>query len=297
MNTETMLALDTVIKLKDYSAYRFRAEVDWIELRIVTVKPTNFQTVKRRLGVTYVEAMNEDLGGAATVFKAKFQAPRSWADISERIKHLTDDHPLAERIKVEQVEIAFDAYSNQQSHHQLVEMALQFYRGAAKLVSNNRRASKSKTEASNNLLVTTEVQGMLSDGYNIYIGNELDNERQHIYVKETDAAHPLPVDQHRARTEFTLNGEKVSEPLFEVWNEHDFKQYAPYFKFRQLKDDLPLTTAHARHSLAQFGECRPRKARNGNTRLFSSSTAADAKLNAIAFDSLRELSRRWKAKA
>ena len=277
MSTQTLLALDTEIKLKDYSAYRFRAEVDWMELRIVTVKPTNFQTVKRRLGVTYVEALNEDLGGAATVFKAKFQAPRSWADINERVKHLTHDHPLADPIRVEQVEIAFDAYSNEQSHHQLVEMALQFYRGATKLVSTNRRASKSKTEASNNLLVTTEVHKMLSDGYNIYIGNESDDERQHIYVKETDVAKPLPIDQHRARTEFTLKGEKVPEPMFEAWSEHDFKQYAPYFKFRQLKEDLPLTTAHARHSLAQFGECRTRKARNGNTRLFSSSTVADAK--------------------
>ncbi len=297
MSTPTLIALDTAIKFKDYSAYRFRAEVDWIELRIITVKPTNFQTVKWRLNVPYVEALNADAGGAATVFKTKFQSPRCWAEVNERIQCLAEDHQLAEPIKVERVEIAFDAYSKALSRPQLVEMALQFYRAAQKLVSTNRRVSKTKRDRSTNLLVASEVKTALTDGFNIYIGEESDAERQHIYVKETDAANPLPLDQQRARTEFTLAGQKITEPMFNAWMEHDFTQFAPYFKFRQLKNPLPPSVAHARHMLAQYGECRPRRVPNGNTRLFSSSTTADAKLNALAFDALRELTRRWKAKA
>lgn len=291
-NTVATVLQPHTFQLADYSGYRFRAEVDWIELRITTTAPTNFQTVKRRLGVEYVTPIGESDGGACKDFSVKFQAPRSWVEVDERLKRLTVDHPLACSVKVTGVEIALDAYSRAQSRDELVEMAARFYRGASKLVSDNRRASKSKG-ASQRLETLGQVQALLADGYNIYIGSVSDLQRQHIYMKETDSSAALPTEKHRARTEFTLTGDKVPELEFEAWRGQNFTAFAPYFKFRRLKDDLQPLVELPLRSAAQIGERRPRKTAQGYSRSFSRNTEADRKLNALAFDALRELTRRW----
>ena len=282
------------IQLADYSPYRFRAEVDWIELRIDTAAPTNFQTVRRRLDVEYVTPVGESNGGACTAFSVKFQAPRSWSDINQRLKELTVDHPLARPVKVIGIEVALDAYSQAHIRDDLVDMTVRFYRSASKLSSPNRRASKSKGR-SHGLETVSQLRALIADGFNIYIGETDDQERQHIYLKETDSSAALPTALHRARTEFTLRGVKVPVHEFSAWRELNFTAFAPYFKFRCLKDNLPAVMAMALHSAAQIGERRPRKAAKGYCRKFSPNTQADAKLNALAFDALRELTRRWRS--
>jgi len=276
----------------DYSGFRFRAEVDWIELKITTASPTNFQTVKRRLGVGYAEPIDEGAGGSCSQFKVRFQAPRSWDEVQERLQCLAADHPLACPVTVTGVEIALDAYSRSQNRDELVQMAARFYRSASKLVSENRRASKGKGE-SHGLETLTQVQQLLADGFNIYVGDTQDPERQHIYLKETDSRESLPLAEHRARIEFTLKDDRVPQASFSEWRKYDFTSFAPYFKFRRLREDPPLLVAAPLQSSAQVGERRPRRTPNGHPRMFSRSTQADRKLNALAFDALRELNRRW----
>lgn len=282
------------VQTTDYSHYRFRAEVDWIELRIVTIVPTNFQTVRRRLGVGFADPKDSGAGGACTEFSVKFQAPKSWSTIQESLKELTVDHPLAEPVVVTGIEIALDAYSINQVRDELVEMATHFYHGATLLASENRRASKRQGE-SYGLETLPQLQNLIANGYNIYIGNQSDPERQHIYLKETDSSTALPLNQHRARTEFTLEREKLPTRSFQDWQGHDFTKFAPYFKFRRLKSDLPPVIAVPMRMMAQVGERRARKTPQGHYRAFSRSTVADSKLNALAFDALRELNRRWRA--
>lgn len=282
------------VQTTDYSHYRFRAEVDWIELRIVTIVPTNFQTVRRRLGVGFADPRDAGAGGACTEFSVKFQAPKSWTAIRERINELTVDHGLAQPVMVIGIEIALDAYSADQHRGELVEMATHFYHGAAKLVSDNRRASKRQGE-SYGLETLPQLQNLIADGYNVYIGNQTDPERQHIYLKETDSSTDLPPHLQRARIEFTLEREKLPTQSFHDWQGHDFTTFAPYFKFRRLKCDLPPMIAAPMREMAQVGERRGRKTPQGHYRAFSRSTVADFKLNALAFDALRELNRRWRA--
>lgn len=284
----------TSIQLADYSRYRFRAEVDWIELRIVTATPTNFQTVKRRLGVDFVEPEGSGLGGACTEFSVKFQSPASWAEIDARLRTLTADHSFGEPVAVTGVEIALDAYSRNNSRDDLIEMTASFYRCACKLVSTNRRASRKKGE-SQGLNTLPQLRQLVTDGFNIYIGEKTDNQRQHIYLKETDRGGLMPLAEHRARTEVTLTGDQIPEAAFGGWKTRDFTEFASFFKFRSLKPALPLLVAAPLKSSVQIGEARMRKSAKGHCRAFSRSTQADAKLNALAFDALRELSRRWKA--
>ncbi len=284
-----------VDEFTDYSRYRFRAEVDWIELKIVLTKPTNFQTVRRRLDVQFAESDDPGAGGAGVEFTVKIQSPSSWAEVNARLERLTVDHPLAKPVAVTGIEIALDAYSRNESFDDLVEMASRFYREACKLVSSNRRASKTKRDGSYALESADQLRRLVTDGYNIYIGNRTDAERQHIYVKQTDGQSFLPLAQQRARTEFTLTGEKVPELLFNDWREYRFESFAAYFKYRQLKTELPLYLAKPMLTSAQVGERRPRMAHHGKNRSFSRCTQADLKLNALAHDALRELARRWKA--
>jgi len=281
------------VQLVDYSRYRFRAEVDWIDLRIATAVPTNFMTVRNRLNVGYVEPECPSAGGACKEFRVRFQAPKSWADLDDRLQKLTVDHPLAEPVSVTGIEIALDAYSRDHSHDDLVEMTVRFYRCASKLVSSNRRASKGK-HGSHGLETLPQLRSLIADGYNIYIGNLTDDQRQHIYLKETDNKVMLPIAEHRARTEFTLNGNKIPGQNFGSWKTRDFTEFAHFFKFRRLKDDLPLLVAVPLRTRVQIAEARPHRTARGHLRMSSRSTLADLKLNALAFDALRELSRRWR---
>ncbi len=292
--TRSNIVRNDAVELTDYSRYKFRAEVDWIELRIVTTAPTNFQTVRRRLGVGFADPKDSGAGGACTEFYVKFQAPKSWATIQESLKELTVDHRLAEPVMVTGIEVALDAYSINQTRNDLVDMTARFYHGAALVVSDNRRASKRQGE-SYGLETLPQLHNLIADGYNIYIGNQSDTERQHIYLKETDSSTALPPNQHRARTEFTLEREKLPTQSFQDWEGNDFTTFAPYFKFRRLKSDLPPDIAAPKRMMAQVGARRARKTPQGHYRAFSRSTVADSKLNALAFDALRELNRRWRA--
>ncbi len=207
----SMTVLASATQLADYSRYRFRAEVDWIELRIVTTMPTNFQTVKRRLGVEFVEPWAPGLGGACTEFSVKFQSPASWAEIQERLKSLTADHPLAEPSTVTSVEIALDAYSRDHSRDDLIEMTARFYRCATKLVSANRRASRKKGD-SYGLETLPQLRRLVADGYNIYIGNTSDSQRQHTLLSPTCTLCCVAQKASVVSTSFSSNA-RLTEPL------------------------------------------------------------------------------------
>lgn len=74
----------------DYSRFRFRAVVDWIEIEILTERHTNFQTVQEKLRVIlglpegkdpYVQALEKGAGGRATVFRFRIYDPKNWHQV------------------------------------------------------------------------------------------------------------------------------------------------------------------------------------------------------------------------
>mgnify|MGYP000098880485 FL=1 len=279
-----------------YSAYRFEAVIDWIEIKIVLTNASNFDTVRKRLGVPHVEPLNRGAGGAATEFVFKVHDLTSWKDLDKQLARLTHDHPLACPPEVIGIEIAFDAYFVQESRAALVSMASRFYKFSSFVTSHKRRLAGAVKGTGKALVNVTDVNLGLDTGLNIYIGDRGSDLEQHIYVKVTDNnKRPIPVKKHRARSEVTLRGAFLPHMSLDEWRKHNFTKEAKFFKYRELKEDLsPVVESSVSH-IAQVGERRARNRRDGGTRVHSPSTVADAELNAIAYEALRKLTRHMKA--
>lgn len=276
--------------------FRFRAEVDWVELKIVTARPTNFQTVRERLDVPYVEAVHPGPGGAATTFVAKIQDPISWADLEARIARLETSCGLAAPAEVIAIEVALDAYSPTHDHDALVSMAERFYRGLTVLVSDNRRLYRKRGEGES-IRDRRTLRSGLHKLMNVAIGDEGGSRYQHIYIKTVNQGAPIPVAEHRARIEIRLRGEQLPCKALAAWGRHKLTEtMGGYFKFRAEKPCLSLLIATAIQQRAQIGERYSRRRRPSGTRMYSPSTQADRSLNDAAYEALRLLDRRMRGK-
>ena len=281
-----------------YSAFRFRAVIDWIELRLVTEKASNFDTLRKRMEVPYVQAVDKGPGSAATEFLVKIQEPTSWNDVEQRIVKFTWDHPLAEPVSVTGIEVALDVYSRSQDREQLVDMVTRLYRNSTKLISQNRRLARHRHETQS-IASHRSLRRKIAEGFNLYIGNAKDEARQHLYLKGTDSLDGkvihLEPESCRARTEFTLRGKALPCQSLEEWKRHEFTDMADFFKYRTMKTCVDPLMKHALMHVDQIGERRPRPTKDRRPRFFFKSTKADTELNALAYSALRELTKRMKS--
>lgn len=280
----------------NYSHFRLRAAVDWIELEIQTAVPTNFQTIRRMLGVGYVKAQNAGEGGAATIFTFRIQDPARWHDVSAKLLLLPQ---LVTLPKVVGVELALDAYSNAANREELVELAARLHKFDTAPASANRRFGgrwKGDVEAANHF---ASNKRRLMEGRVINVGNKSDPRSQRTYVKSTDNnGVPLQkVQEHRARFENTFKGAGLVDNglpcATEAWECFRFESLSKFYRFRTLKDGLDPITATVMETLVQVGERKTRKRKEGGTRLHAKPTQADTVLNDLARDALRKLSLRW----
>lgn len=297
----------------DYSLFRSRAEVDWIEIEVSTVDRTNHQTVRRRiaerLGETpftnsiHAEPLNKSSGGAASIFCITIQNPQCFGDALGVIDAVSDCLPLAAPPLVTGIEVSIDAYAKKDkgaTQADLVELVAHFYRGLTRPASDNRRfAGRWKGDTKGVNIWLDRVKRDIADGRVIVIGDRDAPISQRIYFKTTDKGGKvtLPEDRRRARIEITLQGAVVSELLGKDLRRLSFEKLSKYFKFRTPDlDKINNLNKMIRHSVENRsvnGERKPRKMRDGSTRLYDTSTCADTKLNKRASDALRELSRRW----
>lgn len=279
-----------------YANYRFRAVVDWISLKIVMQHPTNFDTVRKRMGVPFATPVNEGAGKAATEFIVRIQEPTSWANIEMTLAMLTHDHPLAAPVEVTGIEIAMDAYSRTDNREDLVDMVARFYKFAAVIVSDNHRTSGKGKHSSQGIETYRSLRKRIQEGFNIYIGSTVDPTYQHMYVKETNnknnVVEKLPDSERRARSEFTFSGKDLQHSSLTDWFEHDFTLEARCFKYRKLRRHLNSYARTPLMELAQIGEKKSRRRAMGGTRQYSVSTLADTNLNALTYSALRELTKR-----
>ena len=293
--------LETLVSRTSYSAYKFRAEIDWIELRLEFSAPTNFDTVRKRLDCPYVEPLDEGAGHAATIFNVKIHNPKSWDDLELTLIQLIHDHDLKRAPLVIGIEVALDAYSKAADRDELIDMVCHFYRGAQKLVSANRRLYRTKKDPVFGITDLRNLRKHVAEGYNINVGSRSDGDTvtQHGYVKDTDGDGKvaLSANEHRARFEFTLRGNALPYTSLSAWGRHNFTEQANFFKFRQQKSMTSPSTAAAYANLAQIGERLAPKTGGRGRRVFSKATEADIALNQLSYDALRELTRRMKATA
>lgn len=285
---------------KEYADFRFRAEIDWIELKIRTKKPTNFHTVRKRLDARYAETRNEGSGRAATEFFVRFYSLANWRSIDLALEKLTRDHLLAGPVEVTGIEIALDAYSKPCDRQALVHMTANFYRGLAYLVSKNQRIVFGGKGSVESIPLPKVFLKKIDQGGNIYIGNsepegDLGDPNnwilQHIYLKEVDRKKPLPIKEHRARIEVTLRGIALPQKLLEEWKSHQFTAQSQFFKFRKPKDGLSLLQKSSFEAKSYYGG-KGKKSYSSKRRIYSGVTSADIALNARAYDALKNLSKR-----
>ena len=288
--------------IEEYRDFTFRAEIDWIGIKIRTLKPTNFHTVRNRLEAPYVETFDEGSGGAASEFHIKFYSLKNWQEIDRALEKLTHDHPLAGPVEVTGVEIALDAYSKFHDREALVEMVAKFYCGLTKPISVNQRITPGEKYSAKAIPSFAILLRKIRSGENIYIGNkdpkgDLDNPLswmlQHFYLKQTDRKTSLPVHEQRARVEITLKGIALPHKLLDEWKLHQFTSESSHFKFRKPKTDLTWIEKAIFIGKSQYGAKKQKRSGPKRT-IYSPLTLADIPLNNKAYDALRNLTNRLK---
>jgi hypothetical protein len=289
--------------IAQYQYLRFRAEVDWIEIKICTQKPSNFHTVRTRLEASYVKPLDAGGGGAASEFRIKFYSLKNWQEIDRALANFTHDHPLSRPVEVTGIEIAFDAYSKVNDRQVLAAMTTKFYRGLTYPVSENQRITPGTKGSVTGIPSPKMLVRRVERGENIYIGDRdeptenMDDPhswmKQHFYLKETDTNAPLPIEQHRARVEITLRGLALPHQLLEEWRSHNFTVESQFFKFRKPGRALSWHQQTYMGQVSQYGG--KQKKRSGVRRtIYSAATVADIPLNNKAYDALKNLNKRMK---
>lgn len=103
----------------EYTHYKFRAEVDWIELEIRVARKTQAWRLKEASGFSNVDPINPATGevypnGAkntsTTSFRPRLQNPQNWLEIQKKLKLTHQGFDLVSLPKITAVEIALDAY-------------------------------------------------------------------------------------------------------------------------------------------------------------------------------------------
>lgn len=300
----------------DYSKFRIKACVDWIDLEVQTQRPTNFQAVQRRLKVLlglpgdkvpYVEAQDAGDGSAATVFRCRIHDPACWHDLDRMMRDLGEQLPLVGEPRVAAIEIALDAYSKGAGRDELIELTSRYYRFHTHPTSENRRfAGKCKGDTKGKGVDNYSPENarrMLADGRVIIIGNKSDDLSQRIYFKTTDKG-GLPIadeSKRRARVEVTVQGDAIPISTWGEWASFRFERkennLSRFFTFRKDRNLNSLSPLHRiiLERRPQIGERKEqrRSRKGGGQRWYNSETVADTELNKRARDALRNLSGRW----
>lgn len=298
----------------NYKKFRFNAVIDWIELEIQTVNPTNFQTIKRhieRFGEKppFVNAIDPGAGSAASQFRFKIQDPKNWQHVAAILNGVNDDIPLlVASIKVKSIEVSVDAYSKNATYDELKKLTGRFYRYLTNPVSQNHRFS-GKIEGDVEFICShMDVEKFLALERNICIGNskdddsgfkkyKADDEYMQIYFKKTDnGGTPITVSDYRARIEIRLQGSKLPCSTLSEWRQFKFESLSPYFNFRidnnEIIEKAPEWYRKVVYSVvAQLGAIGANQRRK-----HSLLTLPDKELNNHVYEALRCLSDRMLSK-
>ncbi len=241
----------------------------------------------------FVEPIDKGEGGSATRFAITLQDPQS----ADQVTGLLSDPAIADHLEpffsVLQIEIALDTYRAGPDF-----VARQFWFSTNHVSDNKRLYWDFKGSGKAIPATLTSLGQYIRQGYQIGIGNENDDLYQHAYWKTTDRGGKvsLPPDEHRARFEIRLKGNALPCQTWDDWQCFKFESLAfQFFRFRRLKNDLTPAELLLAERRDDIGQRKTRNRRGGGTRLHSTWTKADAKLNELARDALKNLSKRWRA--
>ena len=275
---------------KRYSDFRFEGFLDWMELRLTLVRPTQTRYLREAIPASwagggkapYVESAGGKECQTDTVFTFRIQDPRSVWIVVYELARLVERFPLARPPEIVGVECGVDAYPTGPGAS-LVDMAETFYRCLSTPASTNRRitgAKGTKGTAISGSETRRQNRAALRRGQTLVIGNQTDPVAHRVYIKEGT----------RARYEVTLQGTAVPFTTFDEWAVFGFEKLSNYFRWRmhneavhgmtQVLHDRPVTLAgfNAKSSTHRRG------------RVHRVGTVADHELRDEALKALRRLS-------
>jgi hypothetical protein len=277
----------------DYAQLRLRAVVDYLKLEVELTSPSQGWWLRKLIGETYVEGIDEVPGRAASRFLVRIDDPLSWHAVRESIRAL--DREVVSAPSLAEIEVSLDAYLPESQSDLLPKLTERMFRFACYVCSDNRRLARRKGETISAELSAMQLASKLDQGFMVVVGSMSDPESQRFYTKRTDQSGKveLPVSDHRARMEVALRGSAL--PFFDLADAEAFRfeSMSKKFSLRTVKDSIgtapPLSRLVWLWPVVQGA--RTAAAR----RKYRSHTRADLVFNARAYGALRELTRRMRS--
>ncbi len=293
--------------------FRRKACVDWMDVRLRTARPSQFQHIQSALDATgagklYVAPIERGPGGVADTFVVRVpdHLANDYAALSKALSEFTARYPLAHAPEIIAIEVACDFLHTGEVERDAstIEMTRRLQ---SSLLTDGSRPRQFDPAARKNRFM--DVRGERLDPLlNYREGSKWDDVSWHVYWKRTDCGQPLQPNEWRARVEVTLKGDALkSTDLIKLadLDGYKFTSLARFFRFRtpidpetQAKGDRfklaaitinrhlnDATPARGLHSFRSIGQ-RDKKQRR---RSESSHLQADDELQRAVKDALRHL--------
>lgn len=286
--------------MRESNRFTYRADIDWIELEVETVIPTNFATIKRFADVSYVKAVDSGLGGSATIFRFRVYDFNTWSSLEDKIINLNFDKQLVGEPKIVAVEVSFDAKSMTGSAIDLIEHTAESVRMLSNPLAsakNIRAAGSFKGSAEQLCLKKEKNIQVLRKSF--YFGSQKDDDvSMRIYWKHTDRNKELPIDEQVSRVEVTLKNGSCPFNTIDEAKTYQFSKLSKFFRFRKVKLGIGSLNQICVDSSSQVSKRGGWKVRTGDNkkkvsyRVYHPFTVSDRELSNKAYESLRQLTKR-----
>ena len=279
----------------NYNDFRFKAMVDYIDIRVTLQEPSLVSHMKKYTGLNWVKAKDPGPGSAATVFDLRIQDPKHYSDIEAVIQRLEKEKPFSFAPVVSCIEVSLDSYPhdletplralaecvvNWTGQHQYPAGERRIYDDLARGMPFNRKSA---------------IRAVL-EGCIIGMGHKDNDHYQRAYYKTTYKAGKihLPPEERRIRFENTHKGQTLPVTAFDDLRSFSFEKLARQgFSFHTRKEDhgnKAIESTDTSHTLT-VGKLGPIP--GIRERIRGRSTQAEASLNAKARQALRNLTQQW----
>ncbi len=286
------MTLETPSSTNVNSEFNYQVSIDWIEFKIQTLEPTNFQTIRRLLAASYVQALTKTAGGSSNTFSLRIYDVTSWATLKRQFERLKSTKPI-HALSISAIEISFDAYCNgPYNKTQLIKQTADFYFSMSKFSSANRRSASDFKGSADAVFSYTSITRAIENSRTLYIGNNFDPVSQRVYFKITDKNAKLPASKHCARYEITLRDSACPFTNLDEASTFKFTSLAKWFKFRKLKEEISPIQTILSHARGHIGEVNVPRRAGGGLKKYPWTSQANTYLNNIAYEKLRSLTRR-----
>lgn len=304
----------------DLRHFRRKACVDWLDVRLRTSRPTQFQHVQSALeaagaGKLHVTPIDPGPGGVTDtmVVRCSDRLANNYAALSKVLAEFSARYPLAHEPEIVAIEVACDFLHTGDVEREAETRAMTYRLQSSLLADYGDDDSRQHPRRFDPAVGTycrldIDAELRLDPCFTYRTGNDWDDVSWRVYWKRTDNKKPLPPNEWRARVEVTLQGDALkSTGLVKLadLDGYKFTNLARFFRFRtpidpetqaegdrfkraaieinrRLKNATPARGLHSFRSLGR----RDKKQR---LRSVSSHLQADDNLQRAVKDALRRL--------